>query len=95
MARIVTFECEQCGSEIVVTATGETRLSPIYCCNIEVTEVSSVQQKQAKPKKIAAAKKVAKKTAAKKVAKKTVKKGVAKKTAAPKKKVAAKTAKKK
>ena len=46
MARIVTYECEQCGSEIVVTETGETLLSPIYCCGVTVTEVSSVEKKQ-------------------------------------------------
>ena len=95
MARIVTFECEQCGSEIIVTETGETRLSPIYCCNVEVTELSAVAKKQAKPAK--AAKKIAGKTVVKKTAaKKTVKKIVAKKTTAPKKKsAAAKTTKKK
>ncbi len=76
MARIITYECEQCGSEIIVTATGETQLSPIYCCNVAVTEVSSVEKKQANPQK----------KAAKKLAKKTVKKKVAKKTPALKKK---------
>jgi hypothetical protein len=87
-ARIITYECEQCGSEIVVTETGETQLSPIYCCSVAVTEVGSVEKKPAKPKK-KAAKKVTK-TATKKVAKKAVKpvvkKKVAKKTPASKKK---------
>ena len=76
MARIITYECEQCGSEIVVTETGETQLSPIYCCSMVVTEVSSVEKKQAKPKK----------KAAQRVTKKIVKKKVAKKAPAPKKK---------
>jgi len=76
MARIITYECEQCGSEIVVTETGETELSPIYCCSMAVTEVGSVEKKQAKPKK----------KAVKKVTKKIVKKKVAKKAPAPKKK---------
>lgn len=53
----VTYECEQCGSEIVVTSTGEGELSPIYCCGIEVMEVTSIVQKQSRPKK-----KVVKKT---------------------------------
>jgi hypothetical protein len=73
-ARIITYECEECGSEIVVTPTGESELSPIYCCGIEVTEVSSAGKK-ALPKK--------------KTVKKGVKK-TAKKKASPKKKPAAK-----
>jgi len=76
MPRIVTYECEQCGSEIVVTETGETLLSPIYCCGVTVTEVSSVAKKQGKPNK----------KPAKKVTKKIVKKKVTKKTPASKKK---------
>ena len=43
-ARIITYECEECGSEIVVTPTGETVLSPIYCCGIEVAEISSARK---------------------------------------------------
>jgi len=59
-ARIITYECEQCGSEIIVTSTGETRLSPIFCCGIEVGEISSGVKKSAAPKK--KAKKSVKKT---------------------------------
>jgi hypothetical protein len=70
MARVITYNCDVCGSEIVVTDTGESQLSPIYCCGVEVTEVSSTQKRQAKPKK-KAAKKATKKTARKKMAKKT------------------------
>jgi hypothetical protein len=80
MARIVTYECEQCGSEIVVTATGETLLSPIYCCGVTVTEVSSV------PKKQGTVKATVKKKPAKKVTKKVVEKKAAKKKPASKKK---------
>jgi hypothetical protein len=76
MARVITYNCDVCGSEIVVSETGESNLSPIYCCGIEVTEVSSVQKKKAATKK----------KAAKKVAKKTTKKKTAKKTTASKKK---------
>jgi hypothetical protein len=78
--RIVSYECEQCGSEIVVTETGESQLSPIYCCSVAVTEVSSVEKKPAKPKK----------KVAKKVTKKIVKKIAAKKTPASKKKTSRK-----
>jgi hypothetical protein len=77
-AIVVTYECKQCGSEIVVTSTGGTRLSPIYCCGLEVSEVSSVEKK---PKK-KAAKKVTKKVSKKKTAKK--KKPAAKKKASKK-----------
>jgi len=49
--RTVTYECEQCGSEIVVTSTGEGELSPVYCCGIEVTELSSTGKKAVRPKK--------------------------------------------
>ena len=80
-ARIVNYECEECGSEIVVTPTGESLLSPIYCCGIEVTEISTAKKKTSKP-----AKKTAKKTA-KKVTKKKV---AAKKRPAAKKKTAKK-----
>ena len=58
-AKSVTYECEQCGSEIVVTSTGEGELSPIYCCGIEVTEATSTVKKSARP-----GKKVAKKSSA-------------------------------
>jgi uncharacterized Zn finger protein (UPF0148 family) len=81
MARMITYNCDVCGSEIVVSETGESQLSPIYCCGIEVTEVSSAQKKQAKPKK-KATKKATKKTA-KKV---TARKKPAKKASASKKK---------
>jgi hypothetical protein len=49
--RIVNFECAECGSEVVVTATGEVQLSPIYCCGVEVTETTSGLRTQTKPKK--------------------------------------------
>jgi hypothetical protein len=52
--RTVTYECEQCGSEIVVTSAGEGELSPLYCCGIEVTEISSNVKKVVRPKKKAA-----------------------------------------
>jgi Desulfoferrodoxin, N-terminal domain len=49
--KTVTYECEQCGSEIVVTSTGEGELSPIYCCGIEVMEIASMGKKAVSPKK--------------------------------------------
>jgi hypothetical protein len=67
--RVVTFECRECGSEVVVTATGEVELSPIYCCGIEVAETTSGVGRQAKPKK-QITKKTAKKTGAKKATRK-------------------------
>jgi hypothetical protein len=78
-AMVVTYECERCGTEIVVSETYGAQLSPIYCCGMEITEVSSVEKKPAKKK---AAKKVAKKVSTKKIAQK--KKPAAKKKATKK-----------
>ena len=80
-ARIFTYECEQCGSEIIVTPSGETQLSPIYCCGIKVTEISSEAKKLSRPEKNTS-KKAAKKVPVKKVAAK--KKPAAKKKASKK-----------
>jgi hypothetical protein len=74
--KVMTFECGQCGTEVVVNAAGEMELSPIYCCGVMVTEVPSQQKKSAKTKKKVARKPVAgkvlttKKTGTKKSAKK-------------------------
>jgi hypothetical protein len=68
-AMVVTYECRQCGTEVVVTETLGTRLSPIYCCGMEITRISSVPKKTAKSKK-KAAKRVARKVSKKKVSKK-------------------------
>jgi hypothetical protein len=69
LATVITYECELCGSEVIVTNTGESRLSPIYCCGMEVTQISSVKKKPQK-----AQKKTAKKGTKKVSKKKTVKK---------------------
>ena len=68
-ARIVNFVCTECGSEVVVTATGEVQISPIYCCGVEVTETTSSASKQTKPKK-QITKKTIKKIAQKKITRK-------------------------
>ncbi|MCL5022168.1 MAG: hypothetical protein M1497_02160 [Nitrospirae bacterium] len=88
MARIITYECDECGCEIFVRETPETELAPIYCCGEEVTEVPSAKKKTARAKK-PAAKKQGKKAAGK-VAARPVKK-VAKKKTAPKKKATGKS----
>jgi hypothetical protein len=67
--RVVTYECRECGSEVVVTATGEVELSPIYCCGVEVAETTSGMSRKAKPKK-QISKKTVKKTAARKASQK-------------------------
>jgi hypothetical protein len=76
MARMVTYECDECGCEVVVTEMPETELNPIYCCGMEVTEVFSAPKKPAKKAVKKTTKKVAKKVALRKkpVAKKTAKK---------------------
>lgn len=79
MARMVTYECDECGCEIVITEMPETELAPIYCCGMEVSEVSSAAGKPGKK----TVRKTAKKVAAKKVAsrkKPAAKKKVAKKS---------------
>ena len=76
-ATVVTYECELCGSEVIVTSTGESRLSPIYCCGMEVTQISTLKKK---PKK--AAQKGTKKVSKKKTVKK--KKPAAKKKSSKK-----------
>ena len=61
MATITTLKCEQCGTRLVVTENMESHLSPIYCCGLEVEEISSAEKKSVKPKKKTAKKKVSKK----------------------------------
>ncbi len=81
MGKVITYECDQCGCEVVVSETPDTEMGPIYCCGDEVKMVSA-QEKTAQPKKKAAAKKAPKKAvkkAPKKAVKKTVKKGAKKK----------------
>ncbi len=78
MAKMVTYECDECGCEIVVTEMPETELNPIYCCGMEVTEVSSVAGKPGKKAVKKATKKVAKKVASRK--KPAAKKKAAKKS---------------
>ncbi len=74
-ARTITYECEQCGSDIIVTSTGEGQLSPIYCCGVQVTEITTAATSSARQKK--------QKTKTASVKKKTVKKsGLAKKKTA-------------
>jgi len=98
MARVVTYECEQCGTEVVVTENLETDLRPIYCCGIEVTEISAEEEKsrpvKRTPKK--AGRKPAARTAKKGTKTAAGKKSTTKKPAAAKKTASAKktTAKK-
>jgi hypothetical protein len=80
--KMITYECTECGSEVVVTSTGDIEISPIYCCGIEVIEVPSIIKKQTKTKK-PVGKQVTKKIAPKKV---TSKKATSKKRPAAKKK---------
>jgi uncharacterized Zn finger protein (UPF0148 family) len=69
MAKVImiTYECDRCGTEVVVSPTSGAQLSPIYCCGMAVVEVSSVEKTPAETKK-KAVKKVAKKVSKKKVA---------------------------
>jgi hypothetical protein len=51
MARVVTYECTECGTEVVVHETLGSQVSPIYCCGIAVAEVSPAKKRMAKPVK--------------------------------------------
>lgn len=61
MARLIMYECDECGCEVTVKEMPETQLRPIYCCGVEVEEISTAKKKAVKTKKKAAKKKVAKK----------------------------------
>lgn len=74
---MISYECDRCGTEVVVSPGLGAQLSPIYCCGMRLTEISSVAKTPVKAKK-KTIKKVAKKVSKKKVASK-------KKTAARKK----------
>ena len=86
--RIVTYECEECGTEVVVTETGGTALMPIYCCGMEVTEVSSVPKTAGKKKSAAAKRGKTPAKSVKKITKKVAAKSTAKKASTAKKKTA-------
>lgn len=68
-AVVVTYECERCGTEVIVSEAFGAQLSPIYCCGMEIAEISSVEEKPEKAKK-KVVKKVAKKVSKKKIAQK-------------------------
>ncbi len=70
MARVITYECDECGCNIVVSETPDTEMEPIYCCGSEVRKLSSATKK--------AVKKTAKKATPKK--KSTAKKRTSKKS---------------
>lgn len=55
-AKTTTYKCTQCGTRLVVSESLEAHLSPIYCCGTEVTEVSTIGKKPAKPEKTLAKK---------------------------------------
>lgn len=80
MGKVITYECDTCGCEVVVTEAVDTQLSPLYCCGAELQEVSC-EEKPARPKK--------------KTVKKAVKKAVKKVSKAAPKKAVKKPAKKK
>ena len=79
MAKVITYECNQCGCEITVSEGHESHLMPIYCCGVEVSKVSASPKKAGSAKKkplTAAPRKTAKKAAAKKSAGKATQKKI-------------------
>ena len=75
MAKVITYECKECGCEIVVSSTHESHLRPIYCCGVEVSDVSEASKTRPVKKKTvkAAAKRAVGKTPAKSGASRTKK----------------------
>ncbi|HBR21041.1 MAG TPA: hypothetical protein DD713_00490 [Nitrospiraceae bacterium] len=61
MAKLIIYECDECGCEVTVKEMPETQLRPIYCCGAEVEEISTAKKKAVKTKKKAVKKKAAKK----------------------------------
>lgn len=61
MPAITKYKCFRCGTKLVITENMESSLMPIYCCGVEVEEISSAKKKAVKIKKKATKKKVAKK----------------------------------
>jgi hypothetical protein len=49
MAKVITYECKECGCEIVVSGSHESHLRPIYCCGVEVANVSAASKKACAP----------------------------------------------
>ncbi len=71
MAKVITYECKECGCEIIVSGSHETHLRPIYCCGIEVVKIPSASKgtaakKTVEKKSTKAVRKVTKKTIDKK-----------------------------
>jgi hypothetical protein len=78
MAKVITYECKECGCEIVVSGTHESHLRPIYCCGTEVAKISPASKE-------AAAKRAEKKTVTKAVKKTAAKKPLRKRGPAQRK----------
>jgi hypothetical protein len=51
MAKVMTYECKECGCEIIVSGSHESHLRPIYCCGVEVANVSAAPKTRAAKKK--------------------------------------------
>jgi hypothetical protein len=49
--RTVLYECDVCGTEVIVNSAGIERVSPIYCCGIELTERTLSPAKKTAPAK--------------------------------------------
>ena len=59
MAKVITYECKECGCEIIVSGSQVGHLRPIYCCGVEVEKISPASKgsaaKKAKGKKVSKA----------------------------------------
>jgi len=55
----LNLKCDVCGTRIVVTTSGESRLEPIYCCGLRVIEARGRGTAERTKAKAAAKKKAA------------------------------------
>jgi len=58
-ARVINLHCDVCGTEIMVSASGDYKWHPIYCCGLEIHGVEGTITQPSK-KKLAARKSSAK-----------------------------------
>jgi len=73
-ASVINLRCDVCGTEIVVSASGDYKWHPIYCCGLEIqtdnltASGTSPASKRAAHKKLKSAEPTRKKTASRQTA---------------------------
>ena len=49
-ARVINLHCDVCGTEIMVSASGDYKWHPIYCCGLEIHGVEGTITQPSKKK---------------------------------------------